>query len=132
MRFCSKACLLLSFTRRFGRSYISLFFSSMTVDCSSQRSENYSILPDRQAKLKNGNNKETSKFVNDIKRKPRLEVSGVDEGEPKRKSARQDKTFNIKDDSNCGVTTRSNVKPGKRARTQTPERSLSVTPGMTH
>ncbi|CAB4018151.1 Hypothetical predicted protein [Paramuricea clavata] len=98
----------------------------MTVDCSSQRSENHSIVSGRQAKLKNGKSKEISKFEIDLKRKP--PIDGVDEQEPKGKLPRQDKNFNVKDDLTCGVTTRSNVRPGKRRRTQTPERSLSVTP----
>jgi hypothetical protein len=102
-------------------------FSSMTVDCSSQRSENHSIVSGRQAKLKNGKSKEILKLENDLKRKPRGQ--SVDEEEPKRKLARQDKN-NVKDDLTCGVTTRSNFRPGKRTRTQTPERSPSVTPGM--
>lgn len=100
----------------------------MTVDCSSQRSENNVIVSGRQAKLKNGKSKETTKLENDSKRKPR--VDSVDEDEPKRKLARQDKNCNNKDDLTCGVTTRSNLRPGKRTRTQTPERSLSVTPGI--
>ena len=98
----------------------------MTVDCSSQSSENHSIVSSRQAKVKNGSSKEISKLENDLKRKPRVQV--IDEEEPKRKLARQDKN-NVKDDLTCGVTTRSNVRSGKRTRTQTPERSLSVTPG---
>jgi hypothetical protein len=100
----------------------------MTVDCSSQHSENHSIVSGRQAKLKNGKSKEISKFETDLKRKP--PIDGVDEQEPKGKLPRQDKNFNVKDDLTCGVTTRSNVRPGKRRRTQTPERPLSVTPGM--
>ncbi|XP_028397820.1 uncharacterized protein LOC114521554 isoform X2 [Dendronephthya gigantea] len=97
----------------------------MTVDCSSQRPENHSIVSGRQAKQKDAKGKEISKVENDSKRKPR--VDGVDEGEPKKKIARQDKNFDGKDLS-CGVITRSNLRPGKRTRTQTPERSPSVTP----
>ena len=100
----------------------------MIVDCSSQCSENHAIVSGRQTKLKNAKSKEITKLENESKRKPR--VDSVDEDEPKRKLARQDKNYNNKDDLTCGVTTRSTVRPGKRTRTQTPERSLSVTPGI--
>lgn len=100
----------------------------MTVDCSSQRTENHSIVSGRQAKQKDVKGKVITKVENDSKRKPR--VDGVDEGEPKKKIARQDKRFDGKDLSS-GVTTRSNLRSGRRTRTRTPERSPSVTPGMT-
>jgi hypothetical protein len=108
--------------------YFVAFFSRMTVDCSSQSSENHSIVSGRQAKVKIGRSKEISKLENDLKRKPRVHV--VDE-EPKRKIPRQDKN-SVKDDLTCGVTTRSNGRSGKRTRTQTPERSPSVTPGIVY
>ena len=98
----------------------------MTVDCSSQRCENNTNASGQQTKLKNGQKKE--KLENDLKRKPH-NVDDVDE-EPRRKLACQDKNFHVKDDLTCGVITRSSGRPGRRTRTQTPERPLNVTPGM--
>lgn len=98
----------------------------MTVNCSSQRAEDHPIVSGRQAKLKNGKNKEVSTPENGLKRK--LRGGSVDAQEQKTKVSRQDKSYG-KVYSTVGVTTRSNVRPARRTQTRTPERSLSVTPG---